>query len=147
MGAIVGNRVLALAVTEAGAAAPAVSDFTEFGGDERRGMIDFNAAVVPVIEERPGLTVDVENQRTPRKTGTVTVEAQDNTFTGGLFYGDLRGMDLHYRDMIEGKGAGLTLETGRARLETIDHAGSGSGFMNWSVAGQMPEAPVKSDQP
>ena len=144
-GALLGNRIVRVLVQES-ETLPATPAWTEFGGDERKGMISFAPIVSDESAPRPGFTLDVENQRTGRASGTVTCEAQDNPTTGPLFYGERRGLYLHYQDLLEGIGTGKPASTGKVVLGSVEHSPDGAGLLGWSVSGDMPERPVPTVQ-
>ena len=145
-GAVVANEVVRIAIAARGIT-PVAADYTEFGGDTRQGLISFDPVVTEVTEPRPGLALDMENQRADRADGVIPGEFQDNSVTGALFYGDKRGMILWYEQMREGKGAGLPVEKSRGMIESLEQAPDGSGFLNWSVNALMQVDPTETAQP
>ena len=140
-GALVANQVVEIAVVAPGAAAPATTAYTRFGAGDRQGMISFDLSIIDEVEENPGFSQDVENQRLNRGSGTIAIECQDNDVTGPLFWGERRGWALYFRRMVEGIATGFPIETGKAMFETIEHAPSGSALLNWSVALQVDGEP------
>lgn len=137
-GQVTSNREVWIALTAAGADAPALdsSDWKKFGGASRDGIITVNMQFAQSASEVPGFAYDMERRQDAMWTGSATVSVEQNAKSASLFHGDMRRKSLHIVDRKNGSGSGKAQRRASFALTSVGDGRSGE-WLTYEVQGSL----------